>query len=89
MTRGPSISSLTGLLATFNPRWNEQFHKSAGNQARTAYDSIINNRHLFVHEAACNVTFGDLERWFNDSRDIFFALVSVLGLKASEIARLH
>jgi hypothetical protein len=89
MTRAPNVGSITGMLAAISHDGKNAFHKLCGGQAQSAYNSIIENRHAFVHEAKCNVTIGDLEGYFNDSRGVFSAVVGVLGLKANEIAHLH
>ena len=86
--RGPKIDQITGMLNSFDPSCGELFHKTAGDQAKSAYDSIIANRHTFVHDGICNVTLGDVERFFGDSAGVFSAIIAGLGLKAKEVAHL-
>jgi RiboL-PSP-HEPN len=87
--RAPAVSSLTGFLRALDDNWGDGFRKKAGDQAIAAYDSIISNRHDFVHDARCNVTISDLEGYFHNSAGIFSALVATLGLRAHEVAHLY
>lgn len=87
--RSPKIETICGVLNAFNDGWGKAFAKGAGIQATIAYDSIILNRHGFVHEAKCTVTMGDLESFFQNSVGIFSSLVATMGLCAKEIKHLH
>jgi len=87
--RSPKISTITGFLSWFDGKWGETFTKHAGNQATAAYDSIISNRHAFVHEAQCNVTISDLEGFYHDGSPVFSALVATFELRAHEVRHLH
>jgi len=83
--RAPDIRSIAGFLSLFDPKWAETFRLKSGNQAISAYDSIISNRHAFVHEAICNATISDLESFYQNSISVFAALVAVFDLRAHEI----
>lgn len=86
--RGPKSNEITGMLRSFDRRCADEFHEVAGDQAKSAYDSIINNRHKFVHEAVCTLTLKEVEDFFNNSRGVFAGIVAGLGLRAKEIADL-
>src|SRR6266481_4766573 len=71
IVRGPKIDQITGILNAFHRGCSQAFHDTAGDQAKLAYDSILTDRHDFVHEAKCNATIGDVETFFNDARGVF------------------
>jgi hypothetical protein len=89
IVRGPKIDQLVGILGYFDDKFPSTFHGTVGDQAKAAYDSIIINRHSFVHNATCSATINDVETFFNNSQGVFSAMVAALGLKASEISHLH
>jgi hypothetical protein len=85
LLRGLKIEQLTGMLRAFHKGCVKRFHDTADNAAKNGYDSIMNNRHAFVHDGICNVTVGDIEQFFTRAASVFSGIVAAFDLKAQEV----
>jgi hypothetical protein len=88
IVRGPKIGEISGILKCFHKKCFDDFHATADDVSKTAYDSIMTNRHNFVHDGIYNLTVGDVERFFNSGRGVFSAIIAALGLRTKEISHL-
>jgi hypothetical protein len=76
------------MLGAFDKTCTQKFHKTADDLAKRGYDSIMNNRHAFVHDGVCNVTVGDIEQFFTQAAGVLSGIVAAFGLKVQEIRHL-
>lgn len=67
LVRSIRINELTGLAGAFHPDCKDAFKDSLQDEQKSAWDSIINNRHGLAHEGDApspiisNLTFAELE----------------------------
>jgi hypothetical protein len=86
--RGSRIGAIKGVLNDFDPDCGDTFDNTAGHQARTSFDSIINDRHALAHQATCSETVRDVERFFHEASGVFAGIVAAFDLKAHEVKHL-
>jgi hypothetical protein len=87
IVRGNKVAELTGHLSGFGGACKTDFHSAVAATAVTSYDNIMTNRHTVAHYTTSHsMTFADLERAYNDSRDVLKAVATALGLSTAELA---
>lgn len=79
----PSLDNIRGLLRKFDDNWTDQFNNSLkrhpnNSRLTSSLNSLNTNRNTFAHGGNCNVSFGDIKRYFADAVEIIRCLDAVV-----------
>lgn len=90
LCRSIKVSEIAGILGRFGDDYKNAFTQEIENtKAHNAYDDIISNRHDTAHSEGANVTFGDIERFYADSKLVLEAIEKVLELRKPAESNTH
>lgn len=67
-SRNPKKQQIAELLGKFSPSWKDSFNQQTKGNIGESLDSIVNNRNAIAHGNNVNLTFSELERYFNDAK---------------------
>lgn len=74
-------SELVGVLGKFSDECKGKFQDwiSLNNEAKVAYENIVNNRHAIAHDANPRpATWGDIQTWWDEARPVVDAFRNAL-----------
>jgi len=88
--RSPDMGKINTALRNHDASWLTAFDaRLAGTQWKVAMDSLMQNRHYYVHKSGnATMSLPDVVQAYNEAVKLFDALAHVLGLSAADCAHL-
>lgn len=88
--RSPDVTKINDALRKHDPSWLIAFEgKLAGTRWKTAMDSLIQNRHYYVHKSGtATMSLDDVVQAYSEAVKLFDALTHALGLSAADCEHL-
>jgi hypothetical protein len=86
--RSPEVRKINEALRNHDASWLIAFdEKLAGTQAKTAMESLVQNRHYYVHKSGtATMSLQDVVQAYGEAVKLFDALAHALGLAAADCA---
>ncbi len=75
--RNPKIDNIKKLLERFDDSWEKSMDRISS-KAKTALNSIVDNKNALAHGDPCNVTLSDVIEFYQNSRPIIEEIDKVI-----------
>ena len=72
--RNPSSENVGKFLKKFSSDWVESFKAYLNPQRRESLDAVVNNKNLIAHGNSSEITFADIKKHYENSKNIIIYL---------------
>ncbi|HDM77675.1 MAG TPA: hypothetical protein ENG51_14575 [Deltaproteobacteria bacterium] len=73
------MNKIIRLLSQFNGDWGEELERQTEGELKDAIDSIVANRHRIAHGQDTGVSFLQVKRWYEKTKDVVYAISEMLS----------
>jgi hypothetical protein len=76
--KNPKSENILKFLRRFSPDWAGQYKNSTTPSQRDSLDAIVDNKNLIAHGNSSEITFSDIKRYYDDSKNILVFLDALI-----------